>query len=210
MDITWLGSGTFLLKGSDLTVVTDPLDGNGKLRTGLPSADVATLSRGLLDQPLPEIKVKRKVVKSPGEFEIAGAFLYGTRTYRDGKHGAERGQNLVFRYILDNIRICHLGEIGHAPTTEQASVIGDVDVLLVPIGKDTLLSELAAEAVSELEPKVVVPFAGPSADDRKALEKFIKDLGLPQAGPMPKLTVTRQSLQEPQRLVLLEQGKLGD
>ena len=206
MDVIWYGRSCFFIKGSELSVLADPVNEGGGLIAGLPTADVATFSQGLLDQPLPPIKPRRRIIRSPGEFEVAGAFVHGAKAFRDRDRGAQRGPTIVFTYVLDGVHVCHLGGIGHVPTTEQASAIGAVDVLLVPVGPEALDSEQASDVVAALEPKAIIPFHTGTAADREVLAKLLKNLSLPQSGPLPKLAVTRSS-NEPQRIVLLEPAK---
>jgi L-ascorbate metabolism protein UlaG (beta-lactamase superfamily) len=204
VDITWLGRGCFRIKHRDLTILLDPLGGPGAPRT-LGEADVVTISH---DHPehanRAAVAGTPKVIAGPGEYEIAGVLVTGVQTFHDTKRGAERGRNTAFVFEIDEVRVCHLGDLGHVPTVAQAEQLNDCAVLLVPVGgKTTLDAAGAAEVVSMLEPRVVVPmhYGGTPEDGAAdALEKFLKQMGAKEQTPAPKLTVTRTSL--PPELVI--------
>jgi L-ascorbate metabolism protein UlaG (beta-lactamase superfamily) len=191
MDIEWLGWGCFRLKGGGLTVLTDPFDDRGGIRPDVPEVDIVTLSRpptGADDA----LRARRKVLRSPGDYEIAGAFISGIRTYRDGK----RGPNTAYRLRLDGVRLCHLGALGHVPTADQASAIGDADILLMPVGGETLTPAQAAETTNLLGPKVIIPMPWKKAPGERTepLQAFLKELGLAAPALVARWTVTPSTL----------------
>ena len=99
-----------------------------------------------------------RVVDGPGEFEIAGASIIGVTTFRGKEKQLESGRSVAFVIEMEDMRIGHLGGIGHVPTSDQVEEMGDVDVLLVPVGGgESLDAPPAAEAVNLIEPKLVIP-----------------------------------------------------
>jgi hypothetical protein len=61
-------------------------------------------------------------------------------------------------FEVDGIKICHLGALGEKMTDEQASQIGKVDILMVPIGGVSTLPVEDARAVSkQLNPRIILP-----------------------------------------------------
>jgi L-ascorbate metabolism protein UlaG (beta-lactamase superfamily) len=138
-------------------------------------------------------------VSGPGEYEIAGVPITGIRTYHDGERGAQRGTNTVFVLEIESMRLCHLGDLGHVPTPEQVEAMGDVDILLVPVGGgSTLDAAAAAETASLLEPKLVIPmhYATPATTrNLDPLDRFLKEMGAaPTLTPESRLSVKRSSL----------------
>jgi len=135
MEITWYGHSCFRLRSRAATVVTDPYGKGTGYSLPRIRADVVTVSH---DDPWHNhnkgISGKPYVVRSPGEYEIKGAFIAGIRTFCDTKKGAERGFNTVYLIELENLRICHLGNVAHLPTQSQIESLNDVNVLLVPVG----------------------------------------------------------------------------
>ena len=141
MEIVWLGHSCFRVKGSDLTIVTDPYDDSLGYSPGALHADVVTVSHQSPHHSyVDRVEGARKVLRGPGEYEIADKFILGVKTFRAGQRGAERGGNIVYRMTIDRLNVCHLGAIGHIPSSDQVSAIGDVDVLLLPVGGGGSLS----------------------------------------------------------------------
>ncbi|MDZ4278759.1 MAG: MBL fold metallo-hydrolase, partial [Dehalococcoidia bacterium] len=159
MEITWLGHSCFRLRGRDAAVVFDPCDKKTGYNIGRPTADIVTVSH---DHPghsnVAAVAGSPRVVAGPGEFEIAGVLIMGIRTYHDKEQGGKLGKNTAYVLELDDVRVCHLGDLGHVPTPEQVEELSGVHVLLAPVGGgSTIGAAAAAEVVSLLEPKLVIP-----------------------------------------------------
>src|SRR6266540_3447487 len=149
MEIVWLGHACFRIRGREATVVTDPCPPSTGYAIGKPTADIVTISHRHDDHAyLKALAGHPVVVDGPGEYEIHGAFLTGIRTY----HDTEGGENIAFVVEMEDIRVCHLGDLGRTPSAEQAEEMTGVDVLLVPVGgNSTIDGAKAAEVVSLLE-----------------------------------------------------------
>jgi L-ascorbate metabolism protein UlaG (beta-lactamase superfamily) len=172
------------------------------------TADVVTISH---DHPghanLAAVRPEYQIVNGPGEYEMHDIFITGIRTYHDEERGKQRGYNTVYLIELEGMVICHLGDLGHALTEEQAEAMSNVDVLLVPAGGGEVIDPAkAAETISLLEPKVVIPmqFATARGDSRLGdLATFCKQLGVEVPPAEEKLTVRHSDLSEAMRLVVL-------
>lgn len=78
--------------------------------------------------------------------------------HHDGQGGTKLGDVQMMAFELGGLRFCHLSDIGHLPSPEQAQAIGPVDVLLVPVGGVfTIGAEEAWKAIDLLRPRVAVP-----------------------------------------------------
>lgn len=98
------------------------------------------------------------VIRGPGEHEAAGMKFVGTPTFHDGSGGSERGENTVFTFEADGIKVAFLGDLGHVLTDEQLAAIGPVDVALIPVGGFFTIDAAAATKVAEqLQARVVIP-----------------------------------------------------
>jgi len=156
MEISWLGHSCFKIKGSHATVITDPYSPELGYSLGKPTAHIVTVShqhrghcyvQGVGGEP--------RLVTGPGEYEIRGVLIIGIATFHDKVGGKERGKNTVYLTEVDEISVCHLGDLGHVLTAEQVEELGNVDVLLLPVGGvSTITASIAAEVVRQLEPKV--------------------------------------------------------
>lgn len=79
--------------------------------------------------------------------------------FHDNSHGSERGPTGMFLISVDGLRILHCGDLGQDElTAEQLARIGDVDVMLIPVGGVyTLDGPGAATVVEQVHPRFVVP-----------------------------------------------------
>ncbi len=72
------------------------------------------------------------------------------RAFHDAENGATLGKNTIYAIEVDDVTICHLGDLGHPLSSNQTEELGNVDVLLVPVGGGTTISASQAAA---LDPK---------------------------------------------------------
>ena len=159
MKIRYLGHSSFLLTESTGTsIVTDPY---GDVGFEIPrvSADVITVSHGHYDHNnVGAVSGKPTVISEEGKYEIGGVRITAIKSWHDDVNGAKRGENLIFKFRMDGLEICHLGDIGEECTSELLEAILPVHVLLIPVGgKYTIDAEQAKEYVDRIMPSVVVP-----------------------------------------------------
>ena len=147
-------------------------------------------------------------VDGPGEYEVAGITVLGIPTYHDPNVGAERGPNTVYVIEVDDVRVCHLGDLGHRLGDRELEALGAVDVLLVPVGGHTTIDATeAAEVVRQIEPRLVVPmhFAIPGLKAQlEPVDRFLKEMGVPETEALTKLAVQPSSGESETKVVLLE------
>lgn len=209
MEVMWYGHACFRLRDRNITIVTDPY---GKsIGYSLPriQANVVTISHGHADHNYVEgIKGDPKIIDGPGEYEVRGVFITGIPTFHDARKGAKRGKNTVFLFEFNDLTICHLGDLGHVPTQSQIEALSEVDVLLIPVGAVyTINAAQAAEIVSLLEPRLVIPmhYKTPALDIKlDGVSKFLKEMGLKRLAPQDSLKVTKSTLPEETQVVLLQ------
>jgi len=209
MDISWLGHSCFRIKGVHATVITDPYSPDLGYSLGKPTARIVTVShqhpghsyvQGIGGEP--------KLVAGPGEYEISGVLIIGMATFHDGEEGRKRGKNTAYLMEVDEVSVCHLGDLGHVLTTEQVAEIGNVDVLLLPVGGvSTINAPMAAEVVRGLEPKAVVPMHYKTEALNRELEpvgRFLKEMGVKEVSSTPKLSFTKANLPISTQVFLLD------
>jgi len=208
MEISWLGHSCFRIRGSHATIITDPYPPSLGYSLGKPTARIVTVShqhpghsyvQGVGGEPKP--------VSGPGEYEISGVLIIGIATFHDRERGRRRGKNTVYLIEVDNLAVCHLGDLGHVLTSEQVEELGDVDVLLLPVGGvSTINAPMAAEVVRQLEPKVVVPMHYKTEAlnwELEPVERFLKEIGMERVVSQPKLSFARSSLPASTQVFLL-------
>jgi L-ascorbate metabolism protein UlaG (beta-lactamase superfamily) len=209
MEIDWFGHACFRLRGREGVVITDPYSKGIGLSFPRPRGDIVTISH---DHPghrfIEGVKGEPRGLTGPGEYEIKNIFVTGIPTAHDKKGGKDRGPNTVYVIEMDGLTICHLGDLGHVPTQAQAEALGNVNVLVVPVGGvSTIGAAEAAEIVSLIEPQIVIPMHFQHPDLAFKLDspaKFFKELGIKAPAAVPSLKVTKDSLPQETQVVVLE------
>ena len=217
MEIVWLGHSCFRIRGRanarssgrETAIVTDPCSPTSGYTIGRPTAAIATISHNHTDHSyLKGVAGSPQVITGPGEYEINGVFLTGIPTYHDSQNGVELGKNIVFVIELENITICHLGDLGHIPTAGQVEALTGIDILLVPIGGNTTINgPRAAEVVSLLEPRLVIPMhyrTSSSTADLEPLDSFLKEMGGKTPEAQAKFSISHSSLPDETQIVTLD------
>jgi len=209
MEIIWYGQSCFRLRDKLATVVTDPYDKSIGYVLPRVRADIVTVSHDHPDHNYVKgVKGEPKVIDGPGEYEVRGVFITGIPTYHDRRKGASRGRNTVFLFDFEGLTVCHLGDLGHVPTQSQVEALSDIDILLIPVGSvSTINAAQAAEVISLLEPRVVIPMHYKTKLVKVRLDsvnKFLKEMGLSQLATHESLKVTKSSLPEETQVVLLD------
>lgn len=222
MDINYLGHSSFKLKGKEGVVVTDPFNAEAVgLDWNKIKADVVTISHQHDDHNYVDgVKVSSQrekqgvfVIHGPGEYEASDIMVQGWSTWHDNQQGAERGPNVIYMVELDKIRILHLGDLGHEINQELKEDIGQVDVLMVPVGgKYTIDAKTAVKVAKSLSPSYVIPmhynreglkqdvFEGVSGVD-----EFLQEMGVDSnREPVEKLSVSPSTLPEDTTAVVMK------
>ena len=208
MEIHWLGHACFRLRGREATVVTDPAPPSTGYKLSRVTGDIVTVSRNHPDSDYrAAISGEPKYITGAGEYEIANVLITGVRTDHDppGESGVSR--NVAYVIDIDDVRVCHLGSIKKRPAADDVEVLSAADVLIIPVGGgDVMDAEAAAETVSLLEPKIVIPMlykTEASTGNLETIDKFLKEMGTEAKQPESRLTVTRSSLPADTAVTLL-------
>lgn len=209
MDMTWLGHACFRMRGREGIVLTDPPDPKSGHAIPRTEATLVTMSHEHAGHAsLRSVAGEPVVLRGPGEYEVHEVLVTGLGSFHDEEKGAVRGRNTIFAIRLDDLVICHLGDLGHALAAADIEKLGDVDIALVPIsGPDINLSAArAAEVVQQLEPKVVVPMSYDPDDKKKDTPymRLLHELGVKDLEVVSKLSVTRSTLPDNLQVVALD------
>ena len=205
MKIKSLGWSSFCLSNDNMSILTDPvaLKESG---IGLPKckADVVLFSQRDLygkEDILREYELEKKIepdhrdnifeISSPGEYEIGGMMI-------------RRGIDLPF-YTIDegNLRIVYMGVIDNSLDVSKTKDLGDVDVLILPIGNGDLFIdyEKIEKILNYIDPTVLLPCAYKMdglkvGKDIKSRDDFIKYFGFTNVKEQSSLNVTSTVEQE--------------
>jgi len=211
MEIVWYGHSCFRLTERGMaSVVTDPFD---HTTTGYESlklrADIVTVSH---DAPghnyVSIVKGRKHTLTGPGEYEIGGVFITGVQTNGGKKRTTEELRNTLYVFDYDGVTVAHLGDLRRVPTQTEIEALGTVNVVLVPVGGGGGLNAAkAAEVVSLLEPGIVIPMhfqTQASLIKLAPMNKFLKEMGLGNIDPQDSLKITRSSIPDETRVVVLK------
>jgi L-ascorbate metabolism protein UlaG (beta-lactamase superfamily) len=148
------------------------------------------------------------IVRKPGQEAHGGVAFRSLATHHDTSQGAARGENVVRVMEADGLRICHLGDLGHSLSAEDAAALGAIDVLMVPVGGTYTIDAAGATAVvNQLRPKIAIPmhFKTPKAGlPLSPVDGFLAGKPRVRRVAGSEIEVTPQSLPEPTEIVVLE------
>ncbi len=160
MKIRYLGHSSFLLTESTGTaVVCDPYGDEVGFSMPEVAANAVTVSHHHYDHDNVKAVAGNPVVldKEQG-YELSGVVINAVRSFHDEEHGAKRGENVIFKFRMDGLDVCHLGDLGEECSTELIESILPVNVLLIPVGGTyTIDAAMAKEYVDRIMPDVVIP-----------------------------------------------------
>ncbi|MDD3861743.1 MAG: MBL fold metallo-hydrolase [Candidatus Gracilibacteria bacterium] len=193
MDITWQGNTCFVCKGKDSTVVINPDLQAGKVRGQI-------VLSSLKKEDTVDVEYMTQLCDWPGEYEVGGVPIVAFQAWKTSKKSEEEGgkkadSTLIFRFDLDGIKICHLGELGHSLTSDMVKEIGDTDILMMNAGKGTNLeSKKAVEILEAIDPRMLIIGTG------EGKKELMKELGADQVEEMESFSFkSRNDLPESKR-----------
>ena len=158
MKISWQGHASFIIESEDIILVTDPFDEQVGYPHICQQADVVTVSHQHWDHDAVQVfKNSPRILMGPGLFQYGHMFFHGLPSWHDSQQGAVRGTNTIFVIEAEGMKIVHLGDLGHVPE-QQADMIGQPDILLLPVGGTyTLDAEKAWQTAELLQPRLIIP-----------------------------------------------------
>lgn len=216
MQLIWHGQACFEIittrqKGEQITLCVDPFGEELGVRVPSISADIVLITHAHFDHNNKKaIKGEAFFIEGPGEYELKGVFVQGISSWHDNSQGSQRGKNTIYTIEAEEMRLCHLGDLGQRELTEdQLEQIGAVDVLMIPVGGVyTIDGSEASKIISQIEPRVVIPmhYALPKLKVKlEGAEKFLKAMGAKGIEPQAKLTIKKKDLPEGEmRVVVLK------
>jgi len=184
MTINWYGQSCFRLESKGVSVLIDPFSKEIGLRPPRLNDQIFLITHEHYDHNnVDGASPESFVIRGPGEYEKSGVYVEGISSYHDNAQGTQRGLSTIYLIRAEDMRLCHLGDLGQQKLTdEQVEQIGDVDILFIPVGgKYTIDGKEAAEIVKQIEPKIIIPmhYKVPELKiDIDGLQKFLKEIGI--------------------------------
>lgn len=205
MQIQYFGLSSFKITTKEATIITDPFHKDSGLTPPRGAGDILILAEKnkKLYSADSGISGEHFDITDPGEYDVKGVTVTGIPLKQENKYIT------VFLIESEDIRILNLTHIKEWNMKEdEIEELGDIDILILPVGGNTVLSASAAsKVVSEVEPKIVIPSHYKMADlilDLDSKDKFVKEMG-GKKEEMDKLTIKKKDLQEEgTKLVILE------
>lgn len=203
MVVTYYGVSCFKVQVGDTVFVFDPPAKSSKFKSPRFQANVVLVSHNHEDHNgFENISAKKEggeplLVFGPGEYEASGISISGVKTFHDNESGKKRGVNTVYVLTIEDITVCHMGDFGEeALRPDVKEKIGDVNILFMPIGGDSVLNPRSAAKIAyQLEPEVVVPMHySQDESGEKLLREFIKEFGNGTVKPEEKLTLKKKDI----------------
>ncbi|MFA6183915.1 MAG: MBL fold metallo-hydrolase [Parcubacteria group bacterium] len=187
----------------------DPFDKKIGLKPPQGRADIVFISHTQHDDHsnAEALKDSPVVIDTPGEYSIKGINVTGIDSFHDDKEGAERGRNTIFVLDTEDIRICHLGDLGTELSVKQVEQIGEVDILMIPVGgKYTIDAKQSVKIAKKLSPAIIIPIhykmTGTKIDIADEKE-FCNEIGNCPKEKVNKITIKKKDLEEKTMEVLL-------
>jgi len=216
MNIVWHGHSLFQIitnpqKNSPIKIIVDPYDKSTGLRIPRLEANILLITHQHNDHNnIKAVSGNPFLIEGPGEYDVKNVFIEGIPSFHDDSRGKERGENTIYVIESEDLRICHLGDLGQKELTEQQlEKIGDVDILMIPVGGIyTISAQEAGEIMSQLEPHITIPmhYALPNLKIKlDPISKFLKALGLKSLPPMKKLSIKKKDIASDEaKIIILE------
>lgn len=160
MKIRYLGHSSFLLTESTGTaIVCDPYDETVGYKMPKVRADAVTVSHHHYDHDaIKNVGGNPVILDKEQGYELPGVVINAVKSFHDGEGGSLRGENVIFKFRMDGLDVCHLGDLGEECSTELIEAILPVNVLLIPVGGNyTIDAAMAKEYVDRIMPDVVIP-----------------------------------------------------
>lgn len=210
MDITYLGHSCFKLKGKNSSVVIDPFSSEMTgMRFPKAEADIVAVTHEHKDHNFVDgVEGGPFIINAPGEYEIKGVSVFGF----DSKHDNKNSKNIIYLIEMDDLSICHLGDLGEMPSPKVLEEISTADILMIPVGgRVTIGPKEAAEIIKQTEPFIVIPMHYKTPEHNKEIfgdlfgvDEFISEMGVNNPEKLDKLSVNKEKLPEETKVILLE------
>lgn len=160
MKITWLGHSSFLIEDSKgRKILTDPFDESLGYDEFKGDVDLVTISHHHFDHDYTKnIPLNIPVIDKSGFFNYSDIPITGIPSYHDKMKGAKRGEIIIFIFDVDGYKVCHLGDLGYVLSESEINKLGEIDVLLIPIGGNfTIDGREAAELSKAINCHLIIP-----------------------------------------------------
>ncbi len=214
MKIEYLGHSCFkLTESTGTSVVCDPYSEEIGYAMPKTRADAITISHGHYDHnAVKNVNGNPVVINGENGYDLPGVEINSVKSFHDSVRGKNRGENIIFKFRMDGIDVCHLGDLGEQCSTELIDVILPVNVLLIPVGGTyTIDAEMAKEYVDRIMPDIVIPMHYRTKDCKLDIDKVDEFVNLfdeecVEEAEGSLLELSRKDLNGETRVIVLKRG----
>lgn len=172
------------------------------------TVDVATISHYHFDHSdTSNLQKDTKIIDKLGSYNLDFVNIYAYPSFHDDIRGKKRGENIIFIYEIDGLKLCHLGDLGHALDSSFIDTLGKIDILFIPVGgRYTLNAKLASLITTTISPSYVLPmhYKTPYLSfNLEGVEKYLKYFKHSNKQKLDSLTVTKDTLPQTTEIILL-------
>jgi len=197
MQIQWTGLSSFRIETKNSVIITDPFDDSFGITMPKFKADIVLVSDkdNKIANNTKRLSGDFMLIDSPGEYEIKQSFVYGVAA-----------PNTIFTIEDEGMSLAFLGPLDTGLSNGQLEAIEGVDILLLPVG--TLSKEQRTTLISQVEPRIVIPYLykQPKAKmELEPLETFLKEFGVKSAEPQEKFSIKKKDLSQEETTVIVLQ-----
>ena len=161
MIFTCIGHAKFLIElENGMRIVTDPYDKTCGYPVEPMQADVVLVSHGHHDHNAVEtIKGTPLIIDQEGEYDLSnGVVIRAMVEDHDEDGGEKRGKTLIFCLQAEGLTVAHMGDLGHLPAQQHCECMGNVSVMMIPVGGFYTIDAPTAKQTAELcGARVVLP-----------------------------------------------------
>lgn len=195
MQIQWTGLASFRIQTQHAVIITDPFADSTGLTMPKLKADIVLTSdtTNTLSNNIKRLAGDFIVIDGAGEYEIKQTFIYGIPA-----------SHTIYLIEDEGITIAFLGPLDSGLTNDQLEKLEGVDILLLPVG--TLNKELRTTLVSQLEPRIVIPYLYDQPNLKQKLEGvevLLKELGTKNPTAQEKYVIKKKDLPQEETTVVL-------
>ncbi len=198
MIITYHGGQFVKISQGDTVIASNPFGKNSSFKQIRFGARIGLVSMNHPDmngvENLSHGEKVPFVISGPGEYEVGGIAISGFSAPKP--FGKDELINTIYAIEVEGIRLCILGGLASSElSSELIEGIGEVDILIIPIAGEGILTPGEAGKVAvTLGAKLIIPVAWSTKED-KELKSFLKELGAESATPSEKLTLKKKELE---------------
>lgn len=217
MKIEYLGHSCFkLTESTGTSIVCDPYSDEIGYAMRKVSADAVTVSHGHYDHNAVQNVDGAPLLIDGGQNNgLAGVEINSIKSFHDTSRGKKRGENTIFKFRMDGIDVCHLGDLDEKCSSDLIETLLPVDVLLIPVGGTyTIDAEMAKEYVDRIMPDIVIPMHYRTRDCKLDIDRVDEFTGLFDSDSVEEsekcgIELSRKDLTGETRIIVLKRCANG-